>query len=89
MALDRESNVDQYAHLMRLPSFSEQQKAIESSPLKINNTRTMDQPERSRSHSEINIPDRFELFILGEGEKKITEAADTRKFISTLKHRRN
>jgi hypothetical protein len=32
-------------------------------------------------HSEINIPDRFELFILGEGEKKITEAPDTRKYI--------
>jgi DNA-directed RNA polymerase II subunit RPB11 len=32
-------------------------------------------------HSNINIPDRFELFILAEGEKKITEAPDTRKFI--------
>ena len=32
-------------------------------------------------HSEVNIPDRFELFILGEGEKKITEAPDTRKYI--------
>jgi hypothetical protein len=27
----------------------------------------------------INTPDRFELFLLGEGEKKVTEAADTRK----------
>ena len=32
-------------------------------------------------HSNINIPDRFELFILGDGEKKITEAPDTRKYI--------
>lgn len=31
--------------------------------------------------SEVNIPDRFELFLLGEGEKKVTEAADTRKYI--------
>ena len=27
-----------------------------------------------------NIPNRFELFLLGEGEKKITEATDTRTF---------
>ena len=26
-----------------------------------------------------NEPNRFELFILGDGEKKVTEAADTRK----------
>ncbi|KAI0997487.1 hypothetical protein K3495_g10699 [Podosphaera aphanis] len=26
----------------------------------------------------MNAPDRFELFLLGEGEKKCTEAADTR-----------
>ncbi len=26
----------------------------------------------------MNAPDRFELFILGDGEKKVTEAADTR-----------
>jgi len=26
----------------------------------------------------MNAPDRFELFILGDGEKKITEAPDTR-----------
>lgn len=27
-----------------------------------------------------NIPNRFELFLLGEGEKKITETTDTRAF---------
>lgn len=32
-----------------------------------------------------NIPNRFELFLLGEGEKKITEATDTRRF----SHRRH
>lgn len=26
-----------------------------------------------------NQTDRFELFLLGDGEKKVTEAADTRK----------
>lgn len=30
--------------------------------------------------TEVNVPDRFELFLLGDGEKKITEAVDTRKF---------
>ena len=40
-----------------------------------------DGPRNPAVHSEINIPDRFELFILGEGEKKITEAPDTRKYI--------
>ena len=28
--------------------------------------------------AEDNIPYRFELFLLGEGEKKVTETADTR-----------
>ena len=29
--------------------------------------------------AEVNVPDRFELFLLQEGEKKISEAIDTRK----------
>lgn len=29
--------------------------------------------------SGVNIPDRFELFLLAPGEKKITEASDNRK----------
>jgi hypothetical protein len=33
----------------------------------------------ARIGSEVNVPDRFELFLLGDGEKKITEAVDTRK----------
>jgi hypothetical protein len=40
-----------------------------------------DGPRNPAVHSEVNIPDRFELFILGDGEKKITEAPDTRKYI--------
>ena len=27
-----------------------------------------------------NVPDRFELFLLGDGEKKVTEEPDTRKY---------
>ena len=34
----------------------------------------------SRPTAEDNVPPRFELFLLGEGEKKVTEEADTRKF---------
>lgn len=32
-----------------------------------------------RAAAEDNVPPRFELFLLGEGEKKVTEEADTRK----------
>lgn len=31
--------------------------------------------------AEDNIPDRFDTFLLGDGEKKVTEVADTRKSI--------
>lgn len=37
---------------------------------------------RERVHhisAEINVPDRFELFLLGDGEKKISETIDTRE----------
>jgi hypothetical protein len=30
--------------------------------------------------TETNVPDRFELFLLGPGEKKVTVTPDTRKF---------
>ncbi|KAG7007249.1 DNA-directed RNA polymerase II subunit RPB11 [Physcia stellaris] len=36
-------------------------------------------PERGRQPvTESNVEDRFELFLLGDGEKKVTEAIDTR-----------
>ena len=42
-------------------------------------------PERGRRPvTESNVEDRFELFLLGEGEKKVTEAIDTRKLSSFL-----
>jgi len=31
--------------------------------------------------AEDNVPHRFELFLLGDGEKKVTETPDTRKLI--------
>lgn len=34
---------------------------------------------RGGSGAEDNTADRFELFLLGDGEKKVTEEADTRK----------
>lgn len=33
----------------------------------------------SRPTAEENVPNRFELFLLGDGEKKVTEETDTRK----------
>ena len=36
----------------------------------------------SRATAEDNTQPRFELFLLGEGEKKVTEEADTREFSS-------
>jgi hypothetical protein len=32
----------------------------------------------------VDIPDRFELFLLDEGEKKVTVAPDSRKFFLAL-----
>jgi hypothetical protein len=39
---------------------------------------------RLRLAAEDNVPDRFELFLLGDDEKKVTEETDTRKFIFPL-----
>ena len=35
--------------------------------------------ERNEPRAADNTENRFELFLLGEGEKKVTEEADTRK----------
>ena len=34
---------------------------------------------RGRNVAEDNVPNRFELFLLGDGEKKVTEEPDTRE----------
>lgn len=41
----------------------------------------------ARPTSEDNQPPRFELFLLGDGEKKVTEEADTREFSLLLQRR--
>ena len=33
-----------------------------------------------RPGAEENVPNRFELFLLGDGEKKVSEETDTRKY---------
>ena len=37
-----------------------------------------------RNATEDNVPHRFELFLLGDGEKKVTEEADTRESIPKI-----
>lgn len=39
--------------------------------------------ERADNRSAPNMPDRFELFTLGDGEKKIEEVTDTREYPDT------
>ena len=42
------------------------------------------QHETGREYAETNVEPRFELFLLGEGEKKVTVVQDTRKSFSTI-----
>ena len=44
------------------------------------NAGTAGYSRESRPTAEDNTQPRFELFLLGDGEKKVTEEADTRKF---------
>lgn len=40
-------------------------------------------PEHARDHNKShqdNVPPRFELFLLADGEKKVVETPDTREF---------
>lgn len=47
------------------------------------NALTPDRRRGSRAVAEDNVPPRFELFLLDDGEKKMTEETDTRKFSFT------
>ena len=38
------------------------------------------QRDNEKTNAESNVPDRFELFILGPGEQKIEEETDTREY---------
>lgn len=51
------------------------------------NINSLSMGRRGGSRAEDNTADRFELFLLGDGEKKVTEEADTRK--STVSQRRD
>ena len=66
--LDGATYVSQYSH-MTGPSRN-------TSTMDINSFNKNGQRE---SRAEDNTEDRFELFLLGDGEKKVTEEADTRK----------
>lgn len=91
MALSSYSEpVIQTAHLINVPNRLEVQLANQKSAYnRPRNTMASFNPDShlldrfehvQRVGTEVNITDRFELFLLGDGEKKITEAIDTRKF---------
>lgn len=67
---DRSYVVNHFAHLRYSP-FAQRVNMVPYNP----------EPGK-RPVTESNVEDRFELFLLGEGEKKVTEAIDTRKFSS-------
>ena len=68
MTDNRESIMSPYAH-MRRSSFSQPVNMAVPNP----------EPLTAPGTGESNVPDRHELFILGEGEKKVTETIDTRR----------
>lgn len=69
--------ISQYAHMRRLPHNS-----IMRTMTSLNSAGKRE----VKPISEDNQPARFELFLLGDGEKKVTEEADTREYSSFLQH---
>lgn len=67
----------QYAHMMRLPH---------NSIMRTMTSLNAAGKREAKPTSEDNQPVRFELFLLGDGEKKVTEEADTREFSGFLQH---
>lgn len=94
MAYSYDDPVIQTAHLVNVPNRLEVELAnLKSAYNRPPNTMASFNPDShlldrfehvQRVGTEVNITDRFELFLLGDGEKKITEAVDTRKFTSSL-----
>lgn len=76
----RPTIIDHYAHMRRAPTTLSPQ-----SPMTTFHS-TGDRRREPKPNAEDNVPARFELFILGEGERKVTEEADTResKFLDFL-----
>ena len=64
--LGTEFHISQHSHMRLAPS--------QSSNMNIGGGR-----REARPTAEDNVQHRFELFLLGDGEKKVTEEADTRK----------
>jgi hypothetical protein len=94
MAYSYDDPVIQTAHLVNVPNRLEVELAnLKSAVNRPPNTMASFNPDShlldrfehvQRVGTEVNITDRFELFLLGDGEKKITEAVDTREFTSSL-----
>lgn len=70
--LDRPTITDHYAHMSRPTATS-----LYNSMNTINSFG--DRRREKKPSAEDNVAPRFELFILGDGEKKVTEEPDTRK----------
>ncbi|KAL8803209.1 MAG: hypothetical protein Q9182_003310 [Xanthomendoza sp. 2 TL-2023] len=72
-ALQAQTIVSNYAHMQRAPS---------TGPRFPSSNMRVESAERGhpgcRATAEENNPNRFELFLLGDGEKKVTEEPDTR-----------
>ena len=68
--LNRDTFYSHHAHMVR------------PSGVRANVNMNINSGERRNSHNNDNTENRFELFLLGDGEKKVTEETDTRK--STL-----
>ena len=64
--------INHYAHMRRVPLW-ELHKAM------VTNRALGGHACGEKQPSDNNVPHRFELFILGDGEKKVTEEIDTRK----------
>lgn len=72
-SLDRATVVSAAAHMQRHPHGAP---PIATMDINIGNPNTQ---RGERISTEDNIPFRFDAFLLGDGEKKVTEEPDTRK----------
>ncbi len=76
----RETSQGPYLHPAQHVSFMSHFTPQQSAPGYVSNMNiNAGNPRPAASNAESNVPDRFELFLLGDGEKKVSEEADTRK----------
>lgn len=64
-----------YSHMVKVPNLS--------SNMRLPNPEAGSRA--SRPGAEDNVPNRFELFLLSDGEKKVTEETDTREYSFALR----